>query len=287
MNRVVNELAIQKIIEKTGELMKLFHDPFQIQLINDSNNKVFKVKGNIEVIAKVGLAGWGKDEFRTLKKLLLKGYNVPKPITFISFQKELDDDLYFGNLDREVGILFYFPLKGENLEQHLTYINIRNALNFLKKLHKDKSLINGNIKKYQQVEVKRGLHYVQKLLKGELAEKIQEVMKEYQDLEISSCFIHGGPRLEHFIIKDGQMGMIDFEGACIGDPFKDLGIFFTELLFYKVNKEELIKNYFNRNLGKEEKKRLQFFELRALLVKKKFDPSKNILDYIRMLINKL
>ncbi len=264
MNLMIDELDIRNIIKKSDELAKYIQKSYKVQLVNNSYNKVFRIKGNNEIFAKVGFGGWGKYEFNTLQKLIAKNYRVPKPITFISMDNELNGELKYGELAREVGLLFYFPLKGEDLKHKLTNINILNALNFLKKLHEDKSLINGIIKNYQNIEVTRGLEYIQKFFKEKFAKDLQEMMKKYQDLEIDYCFIHGGPRLDHFIIKDGQIGMIDFEGACAGDPFKDLGILMTELLFSKIKKQDLIKNYFNRDLSKEEQIRLQFFELRAL-----------------------
>lgn len=285
MSFKINKIDIQKAIKNSKKLRQILQEPFKIEIVNDSDNKVFKIKGNIEVYAKIGLTGWGKYEFDTLTQLSTKNYNVPKPITYVSYQKEIKKDLTFGNLEREVGILFYFPIKGENLEQHLTKINIKNALNFLKRLHQDKSLSNGVIENYQKVEVNRGLLYIRKLFKGKFANQLEEWMKRYENLDINYCFIHGGPRLEHFIINNDQIGMIDFEGACIGDAFKDLGIFFTELLFHNIEKEELIKNYFNRKLTEEENIRLHFFELRALLVKKKFEPKRDVIGYIQKIIN--
>ena len=285
MKPMITESDIQSIVEKSDEIMNIINKPTEIRLINESDNKVFKIEGKKPIFAKLGLTGWGKVEFQTLIMLKEKKYNVPMPITYLPVQDVLNEKSDYGNFKREVGILFYFPLEGQVLEQHLTKINIRNALNFLKKLHEDKSLINeGNIN-YQDVEVKRGLKYIQKLFKGELAERLQSIMIKYQDIKIDSCFIHGGPRLEHFIFKNNQMGMIDFEGACTGDPFKDLGIFFTELLFHNISEEELIKIYFNRKLSEEEKLRLQFFKLRTFLVKKKFNPSQDVIGFIKKLIN--
>jgi len=210
MKPMITESDIQSIVEKSDEIMNIINKPTEIRLINESDNKVFKIEGKKPIFAKLGLTGWGKVEFQTLIILKEKKYNVPMPITYLPVQDVLNEKSDYGNFKREVGILFYFPLEGQVLEQHLTKINIRNALNFLKKLHEDKSLINeGNIN-YQDVEVKRGLKYIQKLFKGELAERLQSIMIKYQDIKIDSCFIHGGPRLEHFIFKNNQMGMIDF-----------------------------------------------------------------------------
>ncbi len=78
--------------------------------------------------------------------------------------------------------------------------------------------------------------------------------------------------------------MIDFEGTCLGDRFKDLGIYFTELLLHDFNKEEFIKAYFGRKLNENENARLKFFELRALIVKYNFEPSQAVLKHINELI---
>ncbi len=285
MTQIVDKIDIRKIIENSEELENLLREPFQIELIKSSDNLIFKLKGGSQIHAKVGLTGWGRYEFETLKVLSTKKYCVPMPISFKLLQETANINMKYGRLKREVGVLFYFPIEGEGLDKHLTKINIGKALTFLKKLHEDKSLIDGIIQHYQEIEVGRGLEYIKKLFKGKLAEKIQDVMIKYKDVAIDSSFIHGGPRLEHFIIDNDRIGMIDFEGACIGDPFKDLGIFFTELLFYGVKTEDLIKDYFGRALNEQERIRLNFFKLRALLVKKNFEPSLNVLDKIEDLMN--
>ncbi|NVM52760.1 MAG: phosphotransferase [Candidatus Helarchaeota archaeon] len=285
MNLIVSESDIRRSIRKSDKLLSYLNEPFKIQLFNESDNLVFKIAGKNDILAKVGLTGWGKYEYETLKKLSSKNYNVPKPITYIPLQQEMDNDWSFGRMDRELGILFYLQLEGKNLKQQLTKINILKGVNFLKKLHEDKSLINGIIKDYQKIEVDRGLRYIKKLFEGELVDNLEKDISQYQNYEIDYCFIHGGPRLEHFIIKDDQIWMIDFEGACIGDRFKDLGIFCTELLLNDIDKEDLIKAYFKRGLSKEEKDRLKFFELRALMVKMRFKPSQKILENIQRLVN--
>jgi len=287
---MVNEIDIKNLIQKSAELMEIIHEPFIIQLLDNKTNKVFKVFSKTtnenNIIAKVGLTGWGMSEFKALKTLWEKKFEVPKPITYIRLHEELNSDWNFGNLYREIGVLFSYALKGQNLKQELTKINIYNALNFLKKLHEDKSLINEIINNYQKIEVERSINYAQKILEGKLANYLEEILNQYQDLEIDYCFIHGGPRLEHFIIQNNQIWMIDFEGACAGDRFKDLGIFFTELFFENgINEVELIRFYFRRELKKEENLRLLFFKLRALLVKMNFEPSENSLKQIKRLVN--
>ena len=277
-------LDLRMMIKKSDELMRYLHEPFDIQLISDTDNKIFKIKGDQEIIAKVCLRGCGSYEFETLKKLSLQTYNVPKPIIYLSLHNDLDEKWAFGNLAREVGILFFTALEGQRLDQHLTKINITKALNFLKGLHENRSLIDNRIDDYQKTEVERGLIYLESLTQEELVNQIKLIFEEYKELEVDFCFIHGGPRLEHFILQNNQIGMIDFEGACIGDLFKDLGIFFTDLLFYHIKIDDLIKIYFKRNLTKEEKARLKFFELRTLLVKMKYEPSEDVLKSIQQLI---
>ena len=282
---MVDNLDIRLIIEKSEELMHYLREPYDIQLIYDGDNKLFKINGNKPVMAKVCLRGWGKYEFETLKKLSSQNYNVPKPITYITLQEDLDKKWAFGNLEREVGILFFTALEGQRLDRQLTKINIRKALNFLKGLHENKSLIDRVIDDYQRIEIERGLTYLRGLFQGEFADQIKSAIEEYRDLEVDFCFIHGGPRLEHFIIKENQIWMTDFEGACTGDRFKDLGIFFTDLLIHSMTINEFIKLYFKRDLTKEEKTRLKFFELRTLLIKMKNEPSELVLKSIQRLID--
>lgn len=284
-NLVGESLDLRMIIEKSDGLMQYLHKPFDIQLISDADNKVFKIKGDQEIIAKVCLRGWGGYEFETLKKLSLQNYNVPNPIIYISLQEDLDEKWAFGNLPREVGILFYTALEGQPLDQQLTKINITKALNFLKGLHENKSLVDNIVDDYQKIEIARGLRYLESFAQEELVDQMRSALEEYENVEVDFCFIHGGPRLEHFILKENQIGMIDFEGACIGDRFKDLGIFFTDLLFSPFQQNELIKMYFKRNLSAEETARLKFFELRTLLVKMKYDPSEDVLKRIQQLID--
>jgi len=282
---MVDNLDIRLLIEKSEELTHYLREPYDIQLIYDGDNKLFKINGNKPVMAKVCLRGWGKYEFETLKKLSTQNYNVPKPITYVTIQEDLDEKWAFGNLAREVGILFFTALEGQRLDQQLTKINIGKALNFLKRLHDNKSLVDRAIDDYQRIEIERGLLYLRSLFQGEFADQIKSAFEEYRDLEVDFCFIHGGPRLEHFIIKENQMWMTDFEGACTGDRFKDLGIFFTDLLVQSVKVNELIKLYFKRDLTKEEKTRLKFFELRTLLIKMKNEPSELVLKGIQGLID--
>lgn len=283
---IINNLDIQKIIKKSEELSRYLREPYDIQLFYEGDNKVFKIKGNRDVMAKVSLRGWGKYEFDALQKLSQQNYNVPKPITYVTIQNNLDEKWAFGNLEREQGVLFYSALEGQRLDQQLTKINIRKALNFLKGLHENKSLVDRVIDDYQKIEINRGLIYLQSLFQGAIADQVKSALDEYRDLEVDFCFIHGGPRLEHFIINKGQIWMMDFEGACVGDRFKDLGIFFTDLRFQSVKVNELINMYFKRDLTKEEKIRLKFFELRTLLVKMKNDPSELVLKNIQGLLER-
>jgi len=282
---MLENLDLQGIIKKYDELIQYLHEPFDVQLISDADNKIFKIKGEQEIIAKISLRGWGSYEFETLQKLSFQNYNVPKPIIYVPLHQDLDEKWAFGNLVREVGILFYIALEGLPLDQQLTKINITKALKFLKGLHGNKSLVDNKIEDYQKIEVERGLKYLETFSQEEFVNQIKSVLEEYKEMEVDFCFIHGGPRLEHFILKENQIGMIDFEGACIGDYFKDLGIFFTDLLFYPINIPNLIKMYFKRNLRKEEKARLKFFELRTLLVKMQYAPSENVLKSIQQLID--
>lgn len=275
------ESDIQQIIENSDDLKKIVNNPYDIQLWNRSDNLTFKIIGKATIIAKVGLTGWAKHEFETLTLLARKNYAVPKPIKYIQLEKHLDEKWNFGNMNREVGVLFYFPLNGKNLKQNLTHFNIFNGLNFLKKIHEDISLRSEIIKDYQKVEVNRGLGYIERIFKGDLEEDLVEMIGKYQDYEIDFCFIHGGPRLEHFIVNDSKIWMIDFESACMGDRFKDLGIFFIELALNGFEKPEFIQAYFQRDLRRNEEERLKFFELRALLVKMAFEPRQDILNRIK------
>ncbi len=202
MNQIIDKSDIQKIIENSNELMSFTKNDYEIQVFSKSVNSNFKILGNSNIIAKVGYTGWGKYEFDTLKLLSSKNYNVPKPIIYISLQKGLNDYWSFGDIKREVGVLFYLLVEGKNLKQDLTKINILNGLNFLKRIHEDRSLTGLTIKDYQKVEVDRGLNYTKKLFKGDFSKNIQNKIQKYQDYEINYCFIHGGPRLEHFIVKD-------------------------------------------------------------------------------------
>lgn len=284
MNQVITEVDIKRMVENSEELKRYLHKSFKIQILSESNNVVFKILGKNNLVAKVGYTGYGKNEYNTLKILSSKNYNVPNPIAYIPVHKELANDWSYGDINRELGVLFFLLLEGKNLKQDLTKINIIRGLNFLKNLHEDRSLTVGKIKDYQQVEVERGLKYTKKLLNGELSKSIQKIIKKYRNYEIDYRFIHGGPRLEHFIVKDNKIWMIDFEGACLGDRFKDLGIYFTEIILHNFNKSELIKAYFDRKLNDDEVERLMFFELRALLVKMNFEPSPEVLKHIKELV---
>ncbi|MHA1264796.1 MAG: phosphotransferase family protein [Candidatus Helarchaeota archaeon] len=273
---MIDESVIQRIIEEVEVLNQYLQKPYAIQLYNRSDNLTYKITGKKDIIAKVGMTGWGKYEYNTLKKLFQKGYNVPQPITYVTLQDAPVEGWDFGSMKREIGILFQFLIDGKNLKRNLNKVNILKGLNFLKRLHADRSLKNERITNYQKIEVERGFKYINKLFNGRIVEQLKKRLERYENLNIDYCFIHGGPRLEHFILKDDQIWMVDFESACIGDRFKDLGIYFTELLLNNYNEEELILAYFNRDLNENEKARLEFFKLRALLVKMNFTPSQFI-----------
>ena len=45
MKTMITELDIQKLVENSDEIMDIVHKPTKVRLINDSDNKIFKIEG--------------------------------------------------------------------------------------------------------------------------------------------------------------------------------------------------------------------------------------------------
>ncbi|NVM01539.1 MAG: phosphotransferase [Candidatus Helarchaeota archaeon] len=265
---------LKKIIIKNEEIYKELDKKFQIILIEDKINQVFQISNTNNIIyAKVSRRGWSKYEWNSLKSLHKKGYYVPKPIHYIPLDTPISTGWSFGNLIQENGIIFYYPITGKSLMKSYSLDKLISVLNLLYKFHKENIKTSSPIKEYQEFEVKRGLKYL-KDLKMSNNIKLVRTIKNYEKLRIDFGLIHGDARPEHFIFHNNKIGMIDLEGTCIGDPFKDFAILLAELYFYgyEINLTDysMINKLFGRELADNEVLRLNFFLIRRILVKMKY-----------------
>ncbi|MFX0136292.1 MAG: phosphotransferase [Candidatus Hodarchaeota archaeon] len=271
----MNKEELKKVIIKNKEIYKKIGNNFQIELIDDKINLVYQIINKKEIIyAKVSRRGWSKYEWNSLNSLYKKGYYVPYPIHYIPLDSPISAGWSFGNLIQENGIIFYYPITGKSLMKNYSLDKLISVLNLLHNFHKENIKISSPIKKYQEFEVSRGLKYLQDLKMSDNT-KLARAIEKYSNLKIDFGLIHGDARPEHFIFHNSKIGMIDLEGTCIGDPFKDFGILLAELYFYgyKINLLDysLISKLFSRELTDNEILRLNFFLIRRILVKLKYN----------------
>ncbi len=263
-----------KLIIKNEKIYNKIGKKFQITLIDDKINQVFQINNTNNIIyAKVSRRGWSRYEWNSLNSLYNKGYYVPEPIYYIPIETPISLGWSFGDLTQENGIIFYYPITGNSLKKSYSMDKLISVLNLLHNFHKENIKSSSPIQKYQETEVKRGLKYVKDLILGDNTRLIR-IIKSYSNLRIDFGLIHGDARPEHFIFHNNRIGMIDLEGTCIGDPFKDFGILLAELYIY--NKDinlfdyKLMKKLFGRDLSDNEILRLNFFLIRRILVKMKY-----------------
>lgn len=282
---------LKNLIINTDCIYNILEDNFQIQLVEDKINQVFKIfDAKNTIYAKVGRRGWSEYEWDSLNSLFEKGYYVPKPIYYIPLQTAIFENWEFGDLKQKNGIIFYHPIKGKSLIRNYNLNNLILVLNFLHKFHKENSKSTSDLNNYQNYEVDRGLNYIDHLKMGYTV-NLEKRIKNYANLRIKFSLIHGDARPEHFILNNTRIGMIDLEGTCIGDPFKDFGILLAELFFYnlRLNLQDysLLEKIFGHTLTENEILRLNFFLIRRLLVNLKYgeldENKKNLINIIEAL----
>ena len=266
---------LKNIIINTKYIYNKLGTKFLIQLIEIKVNQIFKIYNSVDTIyAKVSRRGWSRYEWNSINSLYEKGYYVPKPIYYIPLITAILENWDFGNLIQENGIIFYYPIVGQSLLKNYSIDNLISVLNLLHNFHEENIKLTSDIENYQEYEVNRGVKYLNYLKMSENTNLLKKI-KNYANLEIEYSLIHGDARPEHFIFSDKKIGMIDLEGLCIGDPFKDFGILLAELYFYgfqiNLKNYSLIKKLFGRELTENEILRLKFFLIRRLLVKLKYD----------------
>ena len=281
----MDTVALKELIRQDKKIRALFENDFEIEVISKKYNIIYKLIGSEKSIyAKVGFRGWSKSEWEVLNILHEKKYLVPEPIHYISLSSVNITNWKFGDLNQENGIIFYQPLNGNPLTDELNQQKITEACKLLISYHSDIKFENHLIPQYQEFEVERGLKYAEEIIKDVKYEKVLKKIKNYSSLNIKPKFIHGDARLEHFIITKSGIGMIDFEGACNGDPFKDFGILKADLDLFRFDLNPILENVLERELTGEEKSRMEFFELRKHLRAIKFDKDERSLELVENLI---
>ncbi|MHC1591316.1 MAG: aminoglycoside phosphotransferase family protein [Candidatus Helarchaeales archaeon] len=256
---------------------------FKLNLISDKYNLIYSVQCPENLHVKVGLRGWGLFEWRIINLLHEQNYLVPRPICFIPIRKHRNENWAFGSLEQVDGIIVCHPIRGTDLWNSFSMDNLKRIILLLKKLHRDDSLKVPPIENYQKAEIMRGLHYARQFDFGQLQDKLIQKLKKYDDIKLDKRFIHGDARPDHFIFTNEEVGMIDFEGACMGDPIKDFGTLTAELLNGNLKIKYLQDLFFPETFNQEMKERFEFFMIRRLLVKLKYENSikaRNLIEKI-------
>ena len=281
----MDTVALKELIAQDKVINGLFDDDFEIETISKKFNLIYEIKSSQKSIyAKVGFRGWSKSEWEVLNLLYEKKFLVPEPIHYISLSSVDISNWKFGDLEQENGIIFYQPLEGTELGNTLKEENIKKACKLLLNYHSNIDFRNHTIARYQEVEIDRGLKYAKELFDDTKYDKVAEKIKKYSSFKIQLTFIHGDARLEHFVVLKNGIGMIDFEGACNGDPFKDFGIFKADLDIHDVKLIPILENVLERELTAEETSRMEFFELRKHLRSIKFDKDKRSLELVEKML---
>ena len=267
----MDTLALTELMKMDKIICELFDNEFKIEVLSKKFNIIYKIFNSTKSIyAKVGFRGWSYSEWEVLNILHQKKFIIPIPIHYIPLSTVRIESWSFGDLKQENGIIFYEPLLGSDLIANLKKENITEACKLLNRLHDEIDYPNNAMPKYQEFEVERGLKYAEDIFSASKLEKVKKFIKDYLKLKITPCFIHGDARLEHFIITSNGMGMVDFEGACNGDPFKDYGVLKGDLALQDIALIPMLENVFGRELTRSEKQRIEFFELRKFLVSIKY-----------------
>ncbi len=273
---VLTKDLILKIINNDNYLFNYFGKVNKIELLSLSENVVYLISGEKNRgIAKIGYRGWNKIEFENHKKLYKYNYPVAKPLKYIPIQGNILENWGWGNLKRELGILFCDYIEGKSMDKSVDKKIIIKAIKLLKKIHLDERLRDKNIKNYHDIEIDRGKSYIN-ILNANLRSKILDDMESYRNIPLNLTFIHGGARIEHFICSYDKISLIDLEASSMGDPFKDIVYFFIDLLMNQIYSKEFLNIYFDNKLTSNEIKRLNFFTIRQLLIKVKYGTTPEI-----------
>jgi len=74
------------------------------------------------------------------------------------------------------------------------------------------------------------LHLVAPLLAQEIEARLQQIAQlGARSTAVAPCFIHGDFSPDQLLLDKGQLGVIDFDPACLGDPAIDVGNFMAKL----------------------------------------------------------
>ncbi|MHA1146037.1 MAG: phosphotransferase family protein [Candidatus Helarchaeota archaeon] len=262
-----------ELLKTREEFVKCCGRDFTLNLISDKYNLVYNVKEHEDLHIKVGLRGWGQFEWEIIKILHEKKYVVPEPICFIPIRKHHNNNWAFGSLEQVDGVLICRSIRGTDLWQSFSLENLRKVIELLRKVHADDSIRVPLIENYKKAEIMRGLHYAKQFDFGTFRDALFKKLKHYDTISLKKRFIHGDARPDHFIFTNGNIGMIDFEGACMGDPIKDFGTLIAELLNGDIELNNLQGLIFEDSFTPEIKERFEFFMIRRLLVKMKYENS--------------
>lgn len=262
-----------ELLKANNEFVANFGKEFQLKLLSEKFNLVYMVEEQPNIYVKVGLRGWSRYEWEILNILHKKNYCVPEPIFFIPFKKHEKSNWNFGSLEQVDGVLVFRNLVGSDLWNSFSLQNLKRVIKLLNTIHEDESIKLPPIEEYQQAEVNRGLFYVKQLELGPIHDQIVKKLKKYSTQTFDSCFIHGDSSPDHFIFMNGKIGMLDLEAACMGDPLKDFGILIAELLNGRIPLPSVRDLIFPDSFPENTKERFEFFIVRRLLVKIKYQQS--------------
>ncbi len=283
---ILTKELVFNLIKSDNELRNYFGNVQKIEIISDCENVVYLILGNKNKgIAKIGYRGWSEIEYKNHEKLYNLNYPVAKPIKYIPIEGNILDNWSFGDINRNLGVLFCDYIEGYEISRNANKELIIQAIKLLKKIHQDERLREEPIKDYQDIEVDRGKSYLP-VLDSSLREKISSDLEIYRELPVTLTFIHGGARLEHFLHTPNGIYVIDLEASSIGDPFKDLMYFFIDLYMNDLFSKDFFNIYFERYPTPDEIERLNFFVIRQLLIKAKYGKTpmikKRVIDYLKL-----
>ncbi|MEE3343725.1 MAG: aminoglycoside 3'-phosphotransferase/choline kinase family protein [Bacilli bacterium] len=179
----------------------------------------------------------------------IKSVQIPNIVELISPNDEFEN-----------GAMIYKMIKGHTFKkEHITKVDLDNIAksiaNFTNELYNIK--VPFDKKGYVDREIsitERSVNLLKKYLSNEEYRKVLDWFKEYKNYLLSFNdyhYIHGDLWYENYILDDNDnlIGIVDFEGACMGDPAYDIAALYylgddfvaKVLKYYKYTNNDLIK----------------------------------------------
>ena len=238
-------------------LTKGFSKDKKYIVTNNNNIKYILRVSDISVLEK------RKNQFQILEELQKLNINCSKPIEF----GMIDDNTCYTLLSWLDGVDAKVAIK--DMTDKEAYELGYDAGKMLKKLHDIK--IDKPKETWYEKYLPKMDRKINNLLNSYLKVPMQEeLLKYYQDnvylmKDRPMCFCHGDYHLGNMIVKNGKIGIIDFDKCGIADPYDELKPFCWNTMESEYFETGLIDGYFDNKIPDNFFKILKYYTIESMI----------------------